>query len=149
MIPDAPMLSSVDGLREPSVLKEPDSRAKILRAVLKPWIFFPLVALVVASIVLSFLFGASILLADMVPESVREAGVDIRTGALVDPAGADREELSRIVLKEDIEMFDLPGGLLREYQFEFPRNSSSRNVFLWMGWVLMYYGVNGHGERKH
>jgi glutamate dehydrogenase len=38
------------------------------------------------------------------------------TGALVDPAGADRKELSRIVLKEDIEMFDpfclSPGGFL-------------------------------------
>jgi len=38
------------------------------------------------------------------------------TGALVDPAGADRKELSRIVLKEDIERFDpfclSPGGFL-------------------------------------
>jgi glutamate dehydrogenase len=38
------------------------------------------------------------------------------TGALVDPAGADRKELSRIVLKDDIEMFDpfclSPGGFL-------------------------------------
>jgi len=38
------------------------------------------------------------------------------TGALVDPKGADRAELSRIVLKEDIEEFDpfrlSPGGFL-------------------------------------
>ncbi len=38
------------------------------------------------------------------------------TGALVDTAGADRKELSRIVLKDDIEMFDpfclSPGGFL-------------------------------------
>jgi glutamate dehydrogenase len=38
------------------------------------------------------------------------------TGALVDPAGADREELSRIVLKDDVENFDplrlSPGGFL-------------------------------------
>jgi glutamate dehydrogenase len=38
------------------------------------------------------------------------------TGALVDPAGADRKELSRIVLKDDIERFDpfrlSPGGFL-------------------------------------
>jgi glutamate dehydrogenase len=38
------------------------------------------------------------------------------TGALVDSAGADREELSRIVLKDDIERFDpfrlSPGGFL-------------------------------------
>ncbi|MGA7104793.1 MAG: NAD-glutamate dehydrogenase domain-containing protein [Candidatus Deferrimicrobiaceae bacterium] len=38
------------------------------------------------------------------------------TGALVDPGGADRKELSRIVLKDDIERFDpfrlSPGGFL-------------------------------------
>jgi glutamate dehydrogenase len=38
------------------------------------------------------------------------------TGALVDPRGADRKELSRIVLKDDIERFDpfclSPGGFL-------------------------------------
>ncbi len=37
------------------------------------------------------------------------------TGALYDPAGADREELSRILLKEDLDAFDpqraLPGRL--------------------------------------
>ncbi len=69
-------LSEVDGLRARSVLKEPDFRAKILRTVLTPWILLPLIALGVASIVLSFLFAASILLADMVPEFVREALLD-------------------------------------------------------------------------
>jgi UDP-2,3-diacylglucosamine pyrophosphatase LpxH len=66
-------LSDVDNLREPSVLKEPDFRAKVLRAVLDPRIFFPVVALGAAAVILSFLFAAAILLADMVPESAREA----------------------------------------------------------------------------
>ncbi len=69
-------LSEVDNLREPSVLKEPDVRAKFLRTVLNPWILLPLVALVAASVVLSFLFTASILLTDMVPEFVREGIFD-------------------------------------------------------------------------
>jgi UDP-2,3-diacylglucosamine pyrophosphatase LpxH len=69
-------LSDVDNLREPSVLKEPDFRAKVLRAFLHPWILFPLIALGVASIVVSFLFAVSILLAQMVPVFVREALLD-------------------------------------------------------------------------
>jgi UDP-2,3-diacylglucosamine pyrophosphatase LpxH len=69
-------LSEVDGLRASSVLKEPDSRAKVLRAVLHPRILFPVVALGVAAVILSILFVAANLLAGVVPDVIRAAFLD-------------------------------------------------------------------------
>jgi UDP-2,3-diacylglucosamine pyrophosphatase LpxH len=69
-------LEALDRLRAPSILKEPDSRAKILRFILRPWIFLPVIALMVAAVVLTFLFGAAILLAGMIPPVARELLLD-------------------------------------------------------------------------
>ena len=60
-------LEALDRLRAPSILKEPDSRAKCLRFLLRPWIFLPGIALVVAAVVISVLFVATTLLGDMIP----------------------------------------------------------------------------------
>lgn len=69
-------LFEVDLLRERSVLKEPDSRAKVLRAVLHPRIFFPAIVLAVSAVVLSVLFVAANLLAGVVPAFLRETLIE-------------------------------------------------------------------------
>jgi UDP-2,3-diacylglucosamine pyrophosphatase LpxH len=60
-------LEALDRLRAPSILKEPNSRAKFLRFLLRPCIFLPGIALLVAAVVLSVLFVAAKLLVDMIP----------------------------------------------------------------------------------
>jgi len=65
-------LEELDRWREPSTLKEPDSYGKVLRFILRPWLFLPVVALVVLSILLSVLFIVANLLENMVPEFIRE-----------------------------------------------------------------------------
>jgi UDP-2,3-diacylglucosamine pyrophosphatase LpxH len=69
-------LEELDRLRARSILKEPDFRAKVLRFVLCPWFFMPVVILVVAAVLLSVLFAAATLLANMVPDFVRELLLD-------------------------------------------------------------------------
>jgi len=65
-------LEELDRWREPSTLKEPDSYGKVLRFILRPWLFLPVVAFVVLSIFLSVLFIVANLLDNMVPEFIRD-----------------------------------------------------------------------------
>ncbi len=75
-------LEEVDRLRAPSVLKEPDSRAKDLRAVLHPRVFLPGVALAVVAVLLSVFYVAGDLLAPMVPDFFRDIFIDPLIGVL-------------------------------------------------------------------
>lgn len=69
-------LEELDRSRARSVLKEPDFRAKVLRAILCPWIILPALALMVLAILLSVLFAAAMLLANIVPAFVAEHLLD-------------------------------------------------------------------------
>lgn len=69
---DLSKLEKLDRLRARSVLKEPDGRTKVLRAVLSPWVFLPALAIAVLDVLLSVLFAAAKLLANVVPDVVRE-----------------------------------------------------------------------------
>jgi UDP-2,3-diacylglucosamine pyrophosphatase LpxH len=64
-------LEQLDGLRERSVLKEPNFRAKVLRTILRPWILLPGIALAVAAVLLAAFFVAANLLANVIPDFVR------------------------------------------------------------------------------
>ena len=65
-------LTELDRRRAPSILKEPDFRAKVLRTVLHPWFLLPMVALVAISLLLSVFFAGAVVLTDMIPDFVRE-----------------------------------------------------------------------------
>jgi UDP-2,3-diacylglucosamine pyrophosphatase LpxH len=69
-------LEELDRCRARSVLKEPDFRAKVLRTILFPWLILPALALMVLAFLLSVLFAAAILLANIVPDFVAELLLD-------------------------------------------------------------------------
>jgi UDP-2,3-diacylglucosamine pyrophosphatase LpxH len=70
-------LAKLDDLRARSILKEPNGWAKFLRLVLCPPIFFPVVVLAGAAVLLAVLFVAANLLADMIPDFAREILFDL------------------------------------------------------------------------
>lgn len=65
-------LEEVDDMCAHSILKEPNGRAKFFRFVLRPWIFLPGIAVMVAAVLLAALFVAANLLTDMIPDFARE-----------------------------------------------------------------------------
>lgn len=70
-------LEELDRRRARSILKEPDIRAKVLRTILCPWLMLPALALMVLGFIVSVIFAAALLLANMVPDFV--------AGLLLDP----------------------------------------------------------------
>ena len=69
-------LKELDNLRARSLLKEPGGREKVLRFVLRPWIFLPAVALAALAVLLSVLYASAIILGPVIPGTVRAILLD-------------------------------------------------------------------------